>query len=94
MTGKAPGHGGGVTNLPRWVESLIREEGPRELFDEELMRYKSPEEEMVMLLQLGVDCTSRNPEHRPAMSSVVAKIEEIQRWAARKKDKLKEKEGF
>ncbi|KAL0906925.1 hypothetical protein M5K25_025460 [Dendrobium thyrsiflorum] len=94
VTGKAPAHGGRFVNLPRWVEeTLIRGEGTRELFDEELTRFRSPEEEMLMLLQVGLDCTSQNPDHRPGMSSVVAKIEEIRHWAARKKDKLKEKEG-
>lgn len=86
LTGKCPsiaenvaaGSGyGGVVDLPRWVQSVVREEWTAEVFDLELMRYKDIEEEMVGLLQIAMACTSAAPDQRPKMSHVVKMIEEI-----------------
>ncbi|CAA0836815.1 Probable inactive receptor kinase [Striga hermonthica] len=76
LTGKAPGGEEGV-DLPRWVQSVVREEWTAEVFDLELLRYQSVEEDMVQLLQLAVDCTAQYPDRRPNMAEVVARIEEI-----------------
>lgn len=82
LTGKAPAQAllneEGV-DLPRWVQSVVHEEWTSEVFDMELLRYQSVEEEMAELLQLGVNCTAQYPDQRPTMSMVVAKIEELQR---------------
>ncbi|XP_010265063.1 PREDICTED: probable leucine-rich repeat receptor-like protein kinase At1g68400 [Nelumbo nucifera] len=86
LTGKCPsvvdngemGVGCGVVvDLPRWVQSVVREEWTAEVFDLELMRYKDIEEEMVGLLQIAMACTSVSPEQRPKMGHVVKMIEEI-----------------
>ncbi|CAN0891430.1 Probable inactive receptor kinase At1g48480 [Linum grandiflorum] len=80
LTGKAPTHSllneEGV-DLPRWVQSTVKEEWTSEVFDLELLRYQSVEEEMVQLLQLGVDCAAQYPDNRPTMRDVTARIEEI-----------------
>ncbi|KAF9625581.1 hypothetical protein IFM89_024354, partial [Coptis chinensis] len=82
LTGKCPimsfenGGSGGV-DLPRWVQSVVREEWTAEVFDLELMRYKDIEEEMVGLLQIGMSCTSVAPDQRPKISSVVKMIDEL-----------------
>ncbi|GFQ07587.1 probable inactive receptor kinase rlk902 [Phtheirospermum japonicum] len=80
LTGKAPTHSlmneEGV-DLPRWVQSVIREEWTAEVFDLELLRYQNVEEHMVQLLQLAVDCTAQYPDQRPVMVKVVMKIEEL-----------------
>ncbi|KAI8536496.1 hypothetical protein RHMOL_Rhmol10G0261400 [Rhododendron molle] len=80
MTGKAPTHAllneEGV-DLPRWVQSVVREEWTVEVFDPELLRYQSFEEEMVQLLQLGIDCVAQYPDNRPSMAEVHSRIEEI-----------------
>ncbi|KAK8923455.1 putative inactive receptor kinase [Platanthera zijinensis] len=93
VTGKAPDleklAGGGV-GLPQWVEPVIRGGWTGELFDTELVRLRSPEEEMIMLLQVGVDCSSELPGNRPAMAAVVARIEGIRRSAALRKEMLDE----
>ncbi|XP_021753364.1 probable leucine-rich repeat receptor-like protein kinase At1g68400 [Chenopodium quinoa] len=68
---------GGVVDLPRWVQSVVREEWTAEVFDLELMRYKDIEEEMVGLLQIAMACTTASPDHRPRMGQVVKMIEEI-----------------
>lgn len=73
-----PGTGyGGVIDLPRWVQSVVREEWTAEVFDLELMRYKDIEEEMVGLLQIAMACTSASPDQRPKMSYVVKMIDEL-----------------
>lgn len=84
LTGKCPlsgvdGHSGsgGVIDLPRWVQSVVREEWTVEVFDIELMRYKDIEEEMVGLLQIAMSCTAAAPDQRPRMSHVVKMIEDL-----------------
>lgn len=73
----AGGYGGGAVDLPRWVQSVVREEWTAEVFDLELMRYKDIEEEMVGLLQIAMACTAASPDQRPTMSYVLKMIEEI-----------------
>lgn len=80
LTGKAPTHT--IVNeegvdLPRWVQSVVREEWTAEVFDLELLRYQNVEEDMVQLLQLAVDCTAQYPDKRPPMMEVVVRIEEL-----------------
>ncbi|CAH9143978.1 unnamed protein product [Cuscuta epithymum] len=82
LTGKAPKNTllneeeEGV-DLPRWVRSVGKEEWTSEVFDVELLRSKNVEEDMVGLLQLGVDCAGQHPENRPLVTEVVIRIEEI-----------------
>jgi len=80
LTGKAPMHyhsqEEGV-DLPKWVQSIVREEWTAEVFDLELMRYKNIEEEMVSMLQIALSCVSQSSEQRPKMSEVVKLIEDI-----------------
>ncbi|XP_059299785.1 probable inactive receptor kinase At1g48480 [Lycium ferocissimum] len=82
LTGKAPTHAllneEGV-DLPRWVQSVVREEWPSEVFDIELLRYQTAEEEMVQLLQLAIDCTAQYPDNRPSMIDISKQIEELRR---------------
>lgn len=86
LTGKAPTHAllneEGV-DLPRWVQSVVREEWTSEVFDLELLRYQNLEEEMVQLLQLGIDCTAQYPDQRPTMSEAANRIEELRRSSLR-----------
>ncbi|KAH9619003.1 hypothetical protein KSS87_017766 [Heliosperma pusillum] len=80
LTGKAPTHAllneEGV-DLPRWVQSVVREEWAAEVFDMELLRYQNVEEDMVKLLQLAIDCCAQYPDSRPSISEVTSRIEEI-----------------
>ncbi|KAA8541386.1 hypothetical protein F0562_025344 [Nyssa sinensis] len=80
LTGKVPTHAflneDGV-DLPRWVQSIVREEWTSEVFDLELLRYQNVEEEMVQLLQLAIDCTAQYPDKRPSMSEVTRRIEDL-----------------
>ncbi|CAN4088714.1 unnamed protein product [Withania somnifera] len=86
LTGKAPTHSllneEGV-DLPRWVQSIVREQWTSEVFDLELLRYQSVEEEMVQLLQLAIDCAAQYPDHRPSMSEVCELIQELRRSSLR-----------
>ncbi|XP_057425098.1 probable leucine-rich repeat receptor-like protein kinase At1g68400 [Lotus japonicus] len=80
LTGKCPSTsdgGGGAVDLPRWVQSVVREEWTAEVFDLELMRYKDIEEDMVGLLQIAMACTAPAPDQRPRMSHVVKMIDEL-----------------
>ncbi|KAK8602190.1 hypothetical protein V6N13_058158 [Hibiscus sabdariffa] len=82
LTGKAPNQaslGEEGIDLPRWVQSVVREEWTAEVFDVELMRYHSIEEEMVQLLQIAMTCVSTVPDQRPAMQEVLRMIEDMNR---------------
>ncbi|XP_019196201.1 PREDICTED: probable inactive receptor kinase At1g48480 [Ipomoea nil] len=86
LTGKAPTHSllneEGV-DLPRWVQSVVREEWTSEVFDLELLRHQNVEEEMVELLQLAIDCAAQYPDNRPSMTEVANRIEELRQSSLR-----------
>ncbi|WCJ36779.1 Leucine-rich repeat protein kinase family protein [Euphorbia peplus] len=82
LTGKSAINSTGAeetVHLVRWVNSVVREEWTAEVFDVELLRYPNIEEEMVEMLQIGMNCVVRMPEQRPQMSDVVKLVEEIRR---------------
>ena len=82
LTGKAPNQaslGEEGIDLPRWVQSVVREEWTAEVFDAELMRYHNIEEEMVQLLQIAMACVSLVPDQRPTMPDVVRMMEDMNR---------------
>ncbi|KAM3761860.1 hypothetical protein ACB098_01G300000 [Castanea mollissima] len=82
LTGKAPNQaslGEEGIDLPRWVQSVVREEWTAEVFDVELIRYPNIEEEMVQLLQIAMACVSTVPDQRPSMPEVLRMMEDMNR---------------
>lgn len=63
--------------LPKWVKSVVKEEWTSEVFDQELLRYKNIEEELVSMLNVGLACVDSQPEKRPNMLEVVKMIQNI-----------------
>ncbi|KAJ1419485.1 Protein kinase domain [Sesbania bispinosa] len=64
-------------DLPKWVRSVVKEEWTAEVFDQELLRYKNIDEELVAMLHVGLACVVPQPEKRPTMAEVVKMIEDI-----------------
>lgn len=84
LTGKSSTHatcGNEVVHLVRWVQSVVQEEWTAEVFDIELLRYPNIEEEMVEMLQIGMQCVAKSPEQRPKMAEVVNLVENIRTGA-------------
>ncbi|KAJ3705820.1 hypothetical protein LUZ61_009525 [Rhynchospora tenuis] len=80
LTGKTPSNA--VNNeegvdLPKWIHSVPRDDWQTEVFDLELVKQQTAEQEMVLLLQLAIDCTAQHPDSRPTMFEVASRIDEI-----------------
>ncbi|CAO2822767.1 unnamed protein product [Amaranthus hypochondriacus] len=93
LTGKSPNQaslGDEGIDLPRWVQSVVREEWTAEVFDVELMRYHNIEEEMVQLLQIAMACVSTVPDQRPSMPDALRMIEEMNRSESNTDDGIRQ----
>ncbi|KAL5544246.1 hypothetical protein UlMin_008030 [Ulmus minor] len=64
-------------DLPKWVQSVVREEWTVEVFDKALISEGANEERMVNLLQVALSCINPSPNERPSMSQVSQMINTI-----------------
>eukprot|EP01018_Ginkgo_biloba_P017567 Gb_32050 [translate_table: standard] len=74
LTGKMVENSG--IDLPRWVQSIVREEWTVEVFDREIVA-SAGENRVVSLLQIALNCVSYTPENRPEMSYVSGMIDKL-----------------
>lgn len=80
LTAKAPLQPSGqddMVDLPRWVRSVVREEWTAEVFDVELLRFQTFQEEMVQMLQIALTCVAKTPDMRPTMDEAIRMIEDL-----------------
>ncbi|KAJ4771577.1 Leucine-rich repeat protein kinase family protein [Rhynchospora pubera] len=77
----------GMVDLPKWVQTVVREEWTSEVFDVELWGCKDMEDEMVALLQIAMLCASKEPKDRPKMTVVCKMIEEIRDRGSRSRSR-------
>nr|GMD53733.1 probable inactive receptor kinase At4g23740 [Ipomoea batatas] len=85
LTGKSPMHATGgdeFVHIVRWVHSVVREEWTAEVFDIVLLRSPNIEEEMVEMLQIGMNCVARLADQRPRMGEVVKMVEGIRKMSS------------
>ncbi|XP_048134075.1 uncharacterized protein LOC115727736 [Rhodamnia argentea] len=69
---------GQVVDLPGWVDDMVLQMGIVGVLDANLVRrYDDVETGMVALFQVAISCVSPNSGHRPRMSEVRRKIEEL-----------------
>ncbi|MCE3050177.1 Leucine-rich repeat receptor-like protein kinase pxc1 [Datura stramonium] len=66
-----------AVDLPKWIRSAVKDEWTAEVLDQELLRYKNIEEELVSMLHVAMACVVPQSEKRPTMVEVVKLIEEI-----------------
>ncbi|KAK4760348.1 hypothetical protein SAY87_005241 [Trapa incisa] len=79
LTGKSPDQatrGDEGIDLPRWVQSVVREEWTAKVFDLELPK-SDRVEEMEKLLQIAISCVAVMPDQRPHMADIVRMMEEM-----------------
>ncbi|KAI6691451.1 hypothetical protein NL676_028279 [Syzygium grande] len=83
ITGKAPSTSllaeDGV-DLPRWVRGAVEQDSSAVVFDAELLRYQNVEEDMIRMLQIGIDCTEQRPDQRPSMAEVTKRLESLSQF--------------
>ncbi|MCO5592404.1 hypothetical protein L7F22_046407 [Adiantum nelumboides] len=84
LTGKSPvpiagQPKGAQLDLPRWVQSVVREQWTAEVFDLEIMKFEYIQEEMMQLLQIALPCVSPSPDQRPTMSQLATSINSLSR---------------
>ncbi|CAA3000757.1 probable inactive receptor kinase At4g23740 [Olea europaea subsp. europaea] len=63
--------------LVSWVASIAPADWTAEVFDIELLMYQNIEKEMVKVLQIALICVESVPEHRPKMSEVSRRLDDI-----------------
>ncbi|KAG6490028.1 probable inactive receptor kinase At5g58300 [Zingiber officinale] len=75
--GRSPGRDDAAVDLPRWVQSVVREEWTAEVFDAELVKCPGIEDDLVRMLQIAMQCVARNASQRPQMEDVVGMLEDL-----------------
>ncbi|RCV20225.1 hypothetical protein SETIT_4G039100v2 [Setaria italica] len=82
LTGKFPTqylhNAKGGTDLVMWATSAMADGFERDLLDPAIMaKWKFAQQDMTRLIQVAVDCVEADPEKRPDMKEVAARVEEV-----------------
>ncbi|KAJ4885303.1 putative inactive receptor-like protein kinase [Raphanus sativus] len=81
LTGKSPASpllsGEDNMDLGSWIRSVVSKEWTGEVFDVELMKQISIEEEMVEMLRIGLACVELKPQDRPHAAEVVKMVQDV-----------------
>ncbi|CAA2994903.1 probable leucine-rich repeat receptor kinase At1g68400 [Olea europaea subsp. europaea] len=75
--------GNEAVGLVKLVNSVNGKERAANVFDVELLRNRSIEEQMIKTLEIGMSCVANTPRRRPKMAQVVKMMEDISTMTTR-----------
>lgn len=79
ITGKEPAQvDASADDLSNWVRSAVNNDWSTDILDVEIVAEREGYDGMLKLTEIALECTDMEPENRPAMSQVLARIQAIE----------------